>query len=177
LRYVLPLLPMLLFFIFVGGREVVSWFIKSGSKYFSIKKLDIALGAILIVGMSGPAVLQAIQEPIEQGSDDIVSGPYAANSRDVFDYIKQNIDEDESIVFWAPRVFSYLTNRKSARATNFEALTRGHSKYVLVYFPESPIDKTNRALVEITSENPEYFNLIYRNPDFSLYKILASQPQ
>ena len=177
LRYVLPLLPMLLFFLFVGGRDVVNWFIRLGSKDFSIKRLDIALVAILIVGMSGPVVLQAIQEPIEPGSDYIVSGPYAANSRDVFGYIKQNIDEDESIVFWKPRVLSYLTDRKSVNATSLEGLTRGHSKYVLVFFPELPTDRSNKALVEVTSENPEHFSLIYRNPDFSLYKILASQPQ
>ena len=75
--------------------------------------------------------------------DPIEAGPYSANGQGVFQYIRNNIDEDDNIVFWKPRVLSYLTNRRSALVFTLDELTNGKYDYVLVLLVEYSDDGGN----------------------------------
>ncbi len=173
LRFILPILPVLFFFLIVGGREVANWISKNRADAKSNKLIDRALAAMLIVGLSGPVLLQAYQTDIEDKLHALNTGPYSESSVEAFDYIRANVDDEQNVVFWKPRVLSYLTNKKSAFAYSLEDLTSGRYDYVLVYLTEYRDDERGKELVTVTSTNPEYFRSVFENRKFILFEVIS----
>ena len=174
LRFILPILPIMLFFLFVGSSEFGNWLSRNWRNENRSRFIDGLMVAALFIGIAGPVILNSIQHEPSPISSYVASGPYSENSQDVFDYIRNNSGEDDSIVFWKPRVLSYFTNRRSAFAVSLEDLTSGRYGYVLVFLTEYSDEQMGRLLVTVTSSNPENFRPIYNNREFVLYRILSS---
>jgi hypothetical protein len=173
LRFVLPVLPIYFLFLFEGGRAIVGWIVRPVSSSERRTLVDSALAAILVLGVSGPTVIHAVQTLFSESRYHVEPGPYTENSQAAFDFISEHVPENDGIVFWKPRVLSYFTERKSSFNFRIEELTNGRNRYALVYLGEyHPRDK-GRFLPKTVAANKEKFRSIYSNSDFVLYEILT----
>ena len=172
LRFILPILPMIFFFTLLAAREFFMWITARKFEAVTVRAVDFAFVAITALGLSGPAVIQATHQYRNPDADRIIGGPYAETSQMAFEFVRENIAAQASVVFWKPRVLSYMTDRKSAYAYNIQDLIDGHFDYVLeCRKTHEKYDEGNERIRKTRSTNPEYFHLVYENADFALYKI------
>ena len=171
LRFILPLIPFLFFFLIIGASEVAKLLRFRKSRALSEKTVGTVLAIVLAVAICGPTLAVSVQNQFADNDTVIEPGPYMTDSAEVFEYIKNYTKKDESIVFWKPRVLTYYTDRKSAFNVRLEDLIGGDHQYVLAYTGEDGSDVMGRSLLETILFNPKNFRPIYENSNFVLYEI------
>ncbi len=159
LRFLFPIIPFYLFFLFVGLNEI-----KLSVRLFNMLK-PIRINLSLIFGISlilifGIFVLNKTYQTISL-QEKIINGPYSNDSLELFNYITSNTDKDDAIVFFKPRVMLLYTGRKSIRLGNFFQIKNSDAKYIVC--------RRNANLDLLIQNHQETAEKIFENNTFCLY--------
>jgi hypothetical protein len=165
LRYVFPLLPFYIHFVFVGLR----WYCQAlGGRWTRIiQNLSGCLWAVVIFYFLHFTVSHALDNIRAQRK--VSSGPFAETSQAMFSFVRGKTSEDSVIVFFKPRAMRMLTHRRSIRLESSTYLSRGD--YLCVYLQDGGyVQIPDREVQELARAGK--LKPVYANSDFRLYQIL-----
>jgi len=167
-RYLLPLVPLYIIYIFHGMETVVHNRVIFGER--------IAFGSIL--GLLLVITLSNIGTYSKQDFDDFQNGVHKKESQELFEFIRQNTPEDSVLITLKPRLFALFTDRKSSIYTRPYTLEnflthfgRVSATHVVTTKETSGINE-EKDFTGWIRNNPENFELIFENTDFRVYQIL-----
>ena len=161
LRFIFPVLPFYLFFVFIGLRSV-----------------RLILGKINNIEFIAPLIVLVVL--IFQSSFHIFSnisnnrylsdGPFTSDAQEMFSFIRENVPKSEVVVFRKPRVLRLFTGNNSLYYDNFNSF-----KYRQWYV----IDKKNPIKFDLVKE--DFFNLypallVFENSQFKVFKFDFKYP-
>lgn len=161
-RYLLPLSPMLLIYLYSG----LTLPFKRNEK---LKSYCLIVTAVIVLSCYQYQIRQIINY-----RNYPIAGPYEEQSSDVFEYISKNTLADERILFAKPRVLSLLTNR--ACAANNPALgekeiervlSEKKINYILINYKIS-----DEAIKNFVNNNQLQLQETILNDEYSIYKII-----
>ncbi len=163
IRYIFPILPFYISFTLAGLERVETDLLKVKQvRRFWVVGLPIFV--ILLSFLYNDRIF--VNRNMMNKREDY-QGPFTKNSIEMFDFIKNNTPNECSIIFFCPRIMSFMTQRKSISVNNIDDLS--HGDYYCHYLD----DEENDALFsEILMK--EKFELVFSNPKFELIRFVDS---
>ncbi len=163
IRYLYPLLPFYIHFVFIGFQ----WFFKTlgGSWSRAAQGLTACLLILVALYFARFSTHKAFSN-IENHRK-VEFGPYDKTSQDMFSFIRENVPDDAVIVFWKPRAMRMLTNRKSIMVDSLPELNRGSHLciYSKTFSFQIPYDIEEKLVQD------GMLKMVYANSDFRFYQI------
>jgi len=122
LRFIFPLIPFFLYFLFSGINIVESYLARSFKfNYLKNIKLSSVIGTGLVC-IFGIVTINKLQDNVVFNKSNVIEGPYSKEATELFKYISSNTKNDDIISFFKPRVMSLYTQRKSGIAYNLDKM-------------------------------------------------------
>ena len=122
LRFIFPLLPFYLYFLFFGINIVESYLVYL-FKFNYLKKIRwssiVGAGLVFIFGI---VIINKLQVNIVFNKSNVIDGPCSKEATELFKYISSNTKNDDIISFFKPRVMSLYTGRKSGLAFHLDKM-------------------------------------------------------
>jgi hypothetical protein len=119
-RYIFPLLPIFIYFVYQGMKTVVSKlpmeYHQAGQRVFYGFWLLIA--GIFLFTSSANAFTNL-------RNDRTINGPFDPYSQEVYDYIKQETPPDSVVIFFKPRVMVIMTDHPTIMSTECDRMLKG----------------------------------------------------
>ncbi len=126
-RFMLPVLPLVMCYTFLGGKKILAPFIPP-SKKFLIAPLATFL--LLVLGIDTYAVYT--KPPVEDN-------PYTAQDRQAFQYLQRHVADSSVIVFFKPRALALFTGKKAMTLSwelkpeaNLKVMREKNARYLLI---------------------------------------------
>ncbi len=164
-RFLLPVMPLLLYYA-VNGFKSIHW-------NFTIKKeLLVSLFALFLLGQYIPEIITLSNKSVK-----ILSGPQEKTSQEVFNFIKDHIEKEATILFTKPRVLALYTkrnstcNKQSNSTVEISRLFKEKNIEYILTCTELPNQTLNRYLIE----NRKNTLLIWNNKKFKVYKVIGQE--
>jgi len=168
-RYLLPLIPLYMVYIFHGMETLDSrWPLFRERITYNTS----VLGLLLVLTLSYVGTYS------NKSFDDLTNGVNKNESLELFEFIRQNTSENSVLISRKPRLLALFTNRDASIYA-----WRGSPKNLLEYFDK--IEATHIVLAKKSSgigdvkeyanwveNNPDKFEHIFENSDFHVYSIL-----
>lgn len=161
IRFVFPFLPFYFYFTFLGFEQFQQDFLNS----YTTSKIKLIPGFAFVV----IAIFVTLQtKKLIEREKIFLNGPYTVDSQDMFQFINNNLQGEDTIVFRKPRTMMLFTKQLSFREERLEKLKNLNNHY----FVYDDLEKENEVdMDKISSEQAIYFKLIYTNNRFAIYKI------
>jgi len=162
IRFIISLLPFYFYFVFLCLESLQLRFKRINIKRFQKYILPLIAGIwiIFVMGLD----LKYFYQTLDGRR---VDGPYTEQAQQVFKFIREDTPENAVVMFRRAPVISLYTHRKTIKeAGNLKTLLSSSADYYLYYKKLS-----NAELALDIENNPQDFDLVYRNEDFQLYKI------
>jgi hypothetical protein len=169
-RYMLPLIPLYLLYIYRGG-EIL--FVRD---LFAVKSRSM-LKIVIPVSITVVILLTYLGSYSTRDFGDFTKGVEVKESVEIFDFIRTSVPEDGLVVFRKPRTLALYTGRRSMRyhiGTNqsefWNSLAEVGATHILVANRGRGIIEEHEFLVWI-DESQNRLSLIFENADFRLFRI------
>ena len=166
LRFIFPLLPFYLYFVFMGLRVLQQALAGPERKPRPelVTVFTVVLGVLFIYTSTHRAVNNFPERKMAEG-------PYTPASKEIFAYLEEGTEPQEIIVFFKPRVLSFMVPRQSLRVTNLEELKEGKGDYLLYYKPLDFGQVLGKEYEELQRQLPP----VFENDEYVLYKLARLQ--
>ena len=151
LRYIIPILPFYIYFLIIGLRTL---------KY----QRNIFVGRILVLFLLTSSIIQ-IYKNVENNFQ-LSEGPYHSDTVNLFNYIKDSVQESETVIFYKPRSMSLFTKKKTVFYNKIEDFKI--REWYVVSKKSSIISDKKRD--ELFDKFPA--SLLYENNTFKVYKFI-----
>jgi hypothetical protein len=168
MRYIVPLLPFYLHFVFVGGRRSY----EALGNPWRLAAQAAAVCALMLVALF--FVKGSVSQAAANMRNDrmVSSGPYAPASQEMFRYIAEDTGKDAVIEFFKPRLMRMMTARPSVRIDDPAELGRGD--YLCYYVMEKPYGEL--PLVEVMRLVAQgRLVQVFANAEFRVYRIVHAE--
>lgn len=169
IRYIYPVLPFYISFALTGMEA----FSKQGNRKERFFRQSLCY--VVIIGLLAPFGTQLTRSAYENllHHRKNSSGPFVETSASLFQFIKEHVAPDQTVVFFKPRVLRMLTGRRSLMLKNLEEL--GRHDYVCIYHPRGgneqvPHEQMKRLVEQGLSE------VVYTNSEFTIYYLTDAFP-
>ena len=129
LRFIFSLLPFYLYFVFVGLLETQSFIRQEQRQGFQLRLVPVF--SLVVVGMF--LFTNILHVRANYPERPITEGPYTPQSQEAFSYVSAHTGPEDEVVFFKPRTFSFVVNRKSLRVTKLSEIKEGKGDYLLYY--------------------------------------------
>ena len=134
-RLLMPIFPFFLYFLFAGSSKIsLSFALSKKYNFENVSAVYIIALGIMLVSLAD--ISHAAYKNIVFNRTEVIDGPYAHDSKEMFNWIKENTKDDDTIIFFKPRVMSLYTGRKSFVMTreNFtpDMAFNSDAKYVVI---------------------------------------------
>lgn len=161
LRYLIPLFPLFIYYAFLG---IQSLELLIPRKFCS----GIALGYFLLTFLAFTWQLPNV--PYER----LEKGIYNPQTQELFDYVINNTNEDDTFVFRKPRVLAFFTNRLSAAYPNQHHQTRENLEDYFDaiegdYYIDMELEDWMLPLKDSQPPTPR-FEKVFSNTYFAVYR-------
>ena len=157
LRYLFPIIPFYLYFLFSGINKL--------NFVLSVKDIKIDLGLMIGIPLILLFFLTISVDIYKQYNmkDNIMPGPHQKDSIELFNYISLNTTKDSILIFDKPRVMTLYTDRKSARITNFDKIMESGADYIVCR-------QNSQDDLEV-QKNGQRVDKIFFNNTFNIYQL------
>ncbi|HLP21718.1 MAG TPA: hypothetical protein VK174_15500 [Chitinophagales bacterium] len=159
-RYLVPVHPFLIFYLF--------YFLKITASKISVSTTMLKAALFIVIAFLYKDHLVYLGKT----TIEILPGPYEEASRETFSYIKNNVNNEDIIVFNKPRALALYTGKKTiyynAKApveVNVATLHKYGARYYLYSYMLSEPDFDG-----IINANKPHMTEVYKNWQFTLYK-------
>jgi hypothetical protein len=166
LRFIFPLLPFYLYFIF-RGVSVVQFALQKSQFKAAVSWVSVFTISLVCLFMLSNFLFAYKNYPNRR----MAEGPYTPASEEAFARLKEITKTREVVVFFKPRVLAFMADRQSLRITKLEEIEEGKGDYLLYYklvdFGQLPADDYE----ELKSRQAP----IFENEEYALYKLKEVQ--
>lgn len=160
-RYIFPLLPLFVYFSFVGMK-------------FVLEKLPAAYarpGQWTLYGIWSILALvflfnSSVSGYVNLKNDRTINGPFDPQSKEVYKYIQEQTPTDSVVVFFKPRVMKLLTGRDSIMSTECDRILKGD--YLVL---SRKVGENQQIPPEQIESCKLPLNQVIKNNRFVVYKI------
>jgi 4-amino-4-deoxy-L-arabinose transferase-like glycosyltransferase len=154
-RFIFPLLPLFLYFVFQGTRTLLQWLPETNRVWGQWILTATWLGVIgIFLFQSGAHAYENLK--LNRAADNA----FETYSQDMFEFIRENTSSESVIVFFKPRAMRLFTDRDAYMAQTCSELTRGN--YVVInkvaensQVPEDEVDECGIPMRDVF-ENKRY---------------------
>ena len=164
-RYFLPLIPLIIFYLFKGLQSIIpkSWSFKA-STAVTVIILGIYAVKFSVVGLPDPS-----------------SGIHTETAQELFTFVKNSIPEQSRILFVKPRVLALFTNHHSLaiqlplkQKQIIELLRKFKVKYIIISKWSSSDVRYLLPFIlrQVKTKGIPEFEPIYKNKDFIVFKVM-----
>ncbi len=170
LRYPLPVLPMLVFFIAVGIQAIVQGSKKLFGSVRYGKLISILVVAFLIFNLAWATTVNTTSNLKNDRVFNAMS--YSEDAKDVYRYIQDHTEENATISFNKPPVIAINTNRTSV--SDISLAEPGSPLYLLITedeYAEHQVTDEFASLADLEASYGVTLTLVYENPLFQLYVV------
>jgi hypothetical protein len=163
IRYLIPIMPLYVFYGLLGLRWMAS-------RRPALERAAFVLLAIAMTGTTVSKYTTAHFGPLSRGVT-------SEESRALFDFIRRDTEKDAVILFRKPRALALFTGRRSAyhkalyTRSAFRFLERIGATYVIV----SPKDRGARKLEGFVERNREHFRPVFTSEKYTVYRLLSRE--
>ena len=157
LRYLFPIIPFYLYFLFAGIIKINFILSHIGIEFPS----DLMIGIPLILLFSLTISVNIYRQ--HNMKDHIMPGPCQKDGVQLFNYISLNTTKDSILIFDKPRVMTLYTDRKSARITNFDKIMESGAGYIVCR-------QNSQDDLEV-QKNGQRVDKIFFNNTFNIYQL------
>lgn len=162
LRFIFPLLPFYLYFVFRG--LLVIQYAFQRREY----KVSYSWVSFFTVSLAFLFLFSSLKTALSNFPDrQLAEGPYTAASSEAFTYLEKNTDPQEVIIFFKPRVLSFMIDRQSLRVTKLSEIEEGKGDYLLYYKP----DAFGQLLSEEYGLLKSQLQPVFENSEYVLYQL------
>ncbi len=117
-RFLMPLFPFFIYFLLQGfSRIYLSFELSKKYKFKAVNAVYIFAIGLMLVSLARVSFLT--YKNIIFNKTEVIEGPYSPDSIEMFNYIKENTNEDDAIIFYKPRAMFLYTDRKSFAMSHF----------------------------------------------------------
>ena len=169
-RFILPVMPIYLYFAVVGAMEARALLADRLSLPKRIPNPAVLIFLPLAIYLAANVSVRWAALAGKPGV--VLEGPYQAASLDMFECVRGATPETAIIVFWKPRVLTFYTGRRAIVSVAPEEILDGRSDYLLIHKANSSL-RINERLRAAVAAYPDRFAPVHRNSDFRLYRILG----
>ena len=170
LRYPLPVLPMLVFFIAIGIQAIAQGLKKLFGPVRYGKLFSILAVAFLLFNLAWATKVN-ITSNLE--NDRVFNAmSYSEDAKDVYRYIQDHTEKDATISFNKPPVVAINTNRTSV--SDITLAEPGSPLYLLITqdeYAEHQVTDDFASLADLEASYGVTLTLVYDNPLFQLYSV------
>ncbi len=174
LRFILPVIPIYLYFAVAGAIEGRALLARRFPRLAAGPSLAAVVFLPLAVYFAADTALAWAALARDPGF--VRPGPYRAESRELFGFLRDNTPDAAVFNFMKPRVLTLYTGRRAILTLEPDEVIDGRADHLLLYTGESKSQapaRVNARLCAGLEAHPERFALIFRNRDFLLYRIRA----
>jgi hypothetical protein len=171
LRYLFPIVPILLIFAFRGMKRAAGWL---GPPY---RRGGLMVAYVLWGGLAVASLVASLAVARKNLAADRVpdggwqTGPFSAASAPLFEFIREETPAQSVVIFFKPRAMRLLTDRDSFITADCRALAMGD--YVVLVNDEARTDQIRPE--EISTCSPDVgLEEVFRERGFIAYEILSS---
>jgi len=163
LRFLFPILPLYFSFVISGLESFCEQkSFHNGNLREIISRLIICLVIFCLVENSTKMAFKNIENNKVK-----TFGPYTHNSQEMFTFIKEQTEDESIVIFWRPRMMSFMTGRKSFQSHFKESIS---GDYFCYYLKDDGWDQPSEEDMRII-HNKYKSNIVFENPDFRIYKL------
>ena len=170
-RFVIPLIPLYLLYVFVGIKTVS---MLAASRRERVEKVVFASLVTMVIVTYSIQFSRLDYGPIREG----IGRPQTLQ---LYEYVRNKIDEKDVVVFIKPRAMALYTGRASSIWNNFwydselfDYFRRINASYLIVGPPD--LDSWDQKNIsEFVERNSEKFERAFANDEFSVYRIAQSE--
>ncbi len=165
LRFIFSLLPFYIYYTFVGlsAAEIVA---RPEVKRVKISWVPV-FSMVLLVLFFFRSMVYIYEVHESYPEKQISEGPYTPQSREMFRYLETHTEPDDIIIFFKPRVMTFISKRQSLRVTRLAEIREGKGNILvfnkLVNFGQIPAEEFNELKLELppvfVNEQFEVLNL------------------
>lgn len=167
-RYVMPVIPLYIFFVFLGLDAIADVFVKQRRM---VKACAFAGVLIAILVSYAGHYTRLDYGPIQQG----MAKP---ETQQLFDYVKRETGQDEVVVFSKPRALTLLTGRAAATWHNvkqdkklWDFFRQINASYLIVGRADIGIG-SQTFIQNFAARNRARLQETFANADFCVYRII-----
>jgi Dolichyl-phosphate-mannose-protein mannosyltransferase len=172
LRFLYPILPLVLLYTGVGFEGVLKMFSKRlPQRVMQSAAVGVALGILVIYGVR---VTDVIAEETW-----VRDGPYTAASQELFKFIADETDSSAIFVFFKPRALSLYTDRAGSTfpwtqtiPIAADYLNEIQADYAVLM---KTSDDANIRLAEFIQAQPAAFDSVFSSEQFEVYRLKRDQ--
>ena len=164
-RYLIPLLPFYIHFVFVGGRTAY----EALRTPWRLPARAVGLCALLLLALifvKGSVSQAAVNLRNDRMA---ASGPYAPVAQEMFHYVAENTGKDAVVEFFKPRLMRMMTARASVRIDDPVELDRGD--YLCYRVMEKPYGQLPLADVMRFVARGRLIQ-VFANAEFRVYRVV-----
>lgn len=164
LRYLFYVLPIIVLYIALGAVRVYNLLVKKLGHPKVFKACAAVACAALLLSSYIPAFISGT-ENVKNFGQTSLTNVYAPETKELFHFIQENVEEDALIGFIKPRAL-YLNTGRTAFIPNINSLTLEDADYFL-YAPFITSEVSEQAAASI----PEGTPVVFESQLFTLYKL------
>lgn len=163
LRYLYPVLPLLLLFMAFGAKQVCKWLGRFIPAAHGPKILAVLCAVWIGFALWGvlPQSIANLQNGGLPGDGDV----YSAEAIDMYHYIQAHVTDEETIAFVKPRALHLNTQKQTLRPH-----VNGHTLEEADYYLYTPVLE-NEDVVPLSETEQTLLEEVYQNRLFCLYRI------
>ena len=164
LRYLYVILPYILMFAVLGVNKILKFFQRknTGPQCTKNKLLSGIVTAVLCIFAVLPALECGIENVTNYTQENLTA--YSSHAIEVYNYIDENLGEDETVAFFKPRAL-YLNTGRISILPHEGGLPITNADYYLEYKPaEEPW---------LTDELKAQYTAVFENAEFILHRKIA----
>jgi hypothetical protein len=166
-RYLMPIIPLYLYYVFLGIQTVSGWI---ASRKEEAEKLLFAGMLIALLASYARQYTRLDYGPIQNGIA-------TSETQQLFEYVKRETGDNEVIIFIRPRALSLFTGRTSAiwhippeDGGLWDFFRQVNASYLIVG-PEDEDMVYQKFIRGFVDRNRERLEETFSNPDFHVYRI------
>lgn len=159
-RYLIPLFPLFIFYLFTGLNSV--GFLQKNTRQKSV------FGVLMVL-----ALLSYAGRYTRMDFGPIREGVTKAESVALFDFIKKNTDKNAVFIFRKPRPLALFTDRKAAvyqkttkKQEIWKFIEKIHADYIVT---NRLFHGDQRFLIPLIQSHKDCLKQVYKNPDFRVF--------
>jgi hypothetical protein len=170
LRYIFPILVFYIYFIVIGINYL---FNHQNLLRYKHVVTSIIMGGVLFFFLKSSVTIAV--NNLESNRD--IRGPYEQVSQDMFNYIKNYVEDDGVVIFFKPRIMRLMTNKSSIMANTCNEIYKGD--YYVFYKKVKEHNRDEQMLpgaISSCSAKKIKLEQLYENRDFIVFKLSEISP-
>jgi hypothetical protein len=167
IRYLIPIFPFFIYYLCSGLQNSPLQF-PLISRYLTGRiKLSYIYMAVITCMVCSYSIRNVYAN---LKNEHVVEGIFSEKSQEMLNFLSNNTNKNDIIVFFKPRFITLLTERQSIMISDFAQILLSDGNYVVLYKPAGNYNQIAPAGKDY-SQMHERFPIVFENEDFTIFHL------